>query len=52
MGSASVGIRRGWFRAIRRSLVPGMVLCVERSVEKHGFIGDFEETVVVTESGE
>lgn len=33
------------------SLVPGMVLCVERSVEKHGFIGDFEETVVVTETG-
>lgn len=32
-------------------LVPGMVLCVERSVERHGFVGDFEETVVVTETG-
>jgi len=32
-------------------LLPGMVLCVERSVEKHGFVGDFEETVVVTAGG-
>jgi Xaa-Pro aminopeptidase len=32
-------------------LVPGMVLCVERSVEKHGYVGDFEETVLVTETG-
>lgn len=30
---------------------PGMVLCVERTVEKHGFVGDFEETVLVTEKG-
>lgn len=32
-------------------LEPNMVLCVERSVEKHGFVGDFEETVLVTPSG-
>ena len=32
-------------------LVPGMVLCIERSVEKHGFVGDFEETVLVTQTG-
>jgi Xaa-Pro aminopeptidase len=32
-------------------LAPGMVLCVERSVEKHGFVGDFEETVLVTPRG-
>jgi Xaa-Pro aminopeptidase len=32
-------------------LEPGMVLCVERYVEKHGFVGDFEETVLVTNTG-
>lgn len=32
-------------------LEPGMVLCIERTVEKHGFVGDFEETVLVTDSG-
>jgi Xaa-Pro aminopeptidase len=32
-------------------LEPGMVLCVERSVEKHGHVGDFEETVLVTSTG-
>jgi Xaa-Pro aminopeptidase len=32
-------------------LKPGMVLCVERTVEKHGYVGDFEETVLVTETG-
>src|SRR5262249_44765327 len=32
-------------------LKPGMVLCVEKSVEKHGYVGDFEETVLVTETG-
>jgi Xaa-Pro aminopeptidase len=32
-------------------LEPNMVLCVERSVEKHGFVGDFEETVLVTPGG-
>ena len=32
-------------------LQPGMVLCIERTVEKHGYVGDFEETVLVTETG-
>ena len=32
-------------------LRPGMVLCVERTVERHGYVGDFEETVLVTETG-
>jgi Xaa-Pro aminopeptidase len=32
-------------------LQPGMVLCVERGVRRDGFSGDFEETVLVTESG-
>jgi Xaa-Pro aminopeptidase len=32
-------------------LQPGMVLCVERSVERQGYVGDFEETVLVTPNG-
>lgn len=32
-------------------LVPGMVLCLERTIRKDGYLGDFEETVVVTEDG-
>ena len=30
---------------------PGMVLCFERTVQKDGYLGDFEETVHVTEDG-
>jgi Xaa-Pro aminopeptidase len=30
---------------------PGMVLCIERTIRKDGYLGDFEETVVVTEDG-
>jgi Xaa-Pro aminopeptidase len=32
-------------------LEPGMVICIERSVTADGYLGDFEETVVVTEDG-
>ena len=32
-------------------LVPGMVLCIERTVRLQGYSGDFEETVVVTGEG-
>ena len=32
-------------------LEPGMVLCVERGVKRDGYSGDFEETVLVTETG-
>ena len=32
-------------------LEPGMVLCLERTIRKDGYLGDFEETVVVTEDG-
>ncbi len=32
-------------------LEPGMVLCVERTVTRDGYLGDFEETVLVTEQG-
>jgi Xaa-Pro aminopeptidase len=30
---------------------PGMVLCIERTIRKDGYLGDFEETVVVTGTG-
>jgi len=30
---------------------PNMVLCLEKTLMKDGYLGDFEETVVVTESG-
>jgi len=30
---------------------PGMVLCIERTIRKDGYLGDFEETVEVTEDG-
>lgn len=32
-------------------LVPGMVLCVEKTLTRGGYLGDFEETVLVTEHG-
>ncbi|VDC33596.1 M24 family metallopeptidase [Pseudogemmobacter humi] len=32
-------------------LVPGMVLCLERTVSQDGYLGDFEETVLVTPDG-
>ena len=33
------------------TLQPGMVLCIERGLSRQGYTGDFEETVVVTETG-
>jgi Xaa-Pro aminopeptidase len=32
-------------------LVPGMVLCLEKTLSRNGYLGDFEETVLVTERG-
>jgi Xaa-Pro aminopeptidase len=50
------GIGMGWdapwlVPGDKTLLVPGMVLCIERTVHKHGYVGDFEETVLVTPSG-
>ncbi len=50
------GIGLGWDEpwltiGEKREIVPGMVLCVERTVTKDGYLGDFEETVVVTNTG-
>lgn len=32
-------------------IVPGMVLCFERTITQDGYLGDFEDTVLVTENG-
>ncbi len=50
------GIGLGWdapwlISGDETALQPGMVLCVERGVKRDGFSGDFEETVLVTETG-
>ena len=41
-----------WLAAGDKTIIePGMVLCIERTIRKNGYLGDFEETVVVTENG-
>lgn len=35
----------------KTEITPGMVLCFERTVSRDGLLGDFEETVLVTETG-
>jgi Xaa-Pro aminopeptidase len=50
------GIGLGWDKpwlmpGDTTAVQPGMVLCVERGVRREGFYGDFEETVLVTDSG-
>jgi Xaa-Pro aminopeptidase len=32
-------------------IMPGMVLCFERTITQDGYLGDFEDTVLVTENG-
>lgn len=50
------GVGLGWdapWLAVgdKTKIEPGMVLCIERTIRKNGYLGDFEETVVVTEDG-
>ena len=50
------GVGLGWdspwlIESDRAVLEKNMVLCVERSVRHMGYVGDFEETVVVTDDG-
>jgi Xaa-Pro aminopeptidase len=33
------------------AIVPGMVMCIEKTLMRNGWLGDFEETVVVTGDG-
>ena len=41
-----------WLAAGDKTIIePGMVLCIERTIRKNGYLGDFEETVVVTQDG-
>jgi Xaa-Pro aminopeptidase len=32
-------------------IVPGMVLCFERTIQQDGYLGDYEDTALVTETG-
>jgi Xaa-Pro aminopeptidase len=50
------GIGLGWddpwlARGVETEIVPGMVLSVERTFSQDGYLGDFEESVLVTPDG-
>ncbi|MDN2567471.1 M24 family metallopeptidase [Aquibium sp. A9E412] len=50
------GIGLGWddpwlARGVTREIVPGMVLSVERTITADGYLGDFEESILVTADG-
>ncbi|MVA99417.1 M24 family metallopeptidase [Nitratireductor sp. CAU 1489] len=50
------GVGLGWdapwlARGVSREIVPNMVLSVERTISRDGYLGDFEETILVTENG-
>lgn len=50
------GVGLGWDKpwlapGDRTVIEPGMVICVERTIRHDGYLGDFEETVLVTPDG-
>jgi Xaa-Pro aminopeptidase len=50
------GLGLGWddpwlARGVTTEIVPDMVLCVERTIQQDGYLGDFEETVLITPDG-
>jgi Xaa-Pro aminopeptidase len=50
------GIGLGWddpwlARGVETKIVPGMVLSIERTISQDGYLGDFEESVLVTPDG-
>jgi Xaa-Pro aminopeptidase len=50
------GIGLGWddpwlARGVTTKIVPNMVLCLERTISDDGYLGDFEETALVTKDG-
>jgi Xaa-Pro aminopeptidase len=50
------GIGLGWdnpwlARGVQTEIMPNMVLSVERTISKDGYLGDFEESVLVTPDG-
>ncbi len=64
LGFANDGVFRGlghgvglgwdtpWLAPGDRTVIePNMVICVERTVRQDGYLGDFEETVLITEEG-
>lgn len=50
------GLGLGWddpwlARGVPTEIVPNMVLCIERTIQQDGYLGDFEETVLITPDG-
>lgn len=50
------GIGLGWddpwlARGVKTEIVPNMVLSVERTITQDGYLGDYEESVLITEGG-
>jgi Xaa-Pro aminopeptidase len=50
------GLGLGWddpwlARGVMTEIVPDMVLCIERTIQQDGYLGDFEETVLITPDG-
>jgi Xaa-Pro aminopeptidase len=50
------GIGLGWddpwlARGVTTEIVPNMVLSVERTITQDGYLGDYEESVLITETG-
>lgn len=50
------GLGLGWddpwlARGVETEIVPDMVLCIERTIQDDGHLGDFEETVLITPDG-
>ncbi len=50
------GIGLGWddpwlARGVTTAIVPNMVLSVERTITQDGYLGDYEESVLITENG-
>jgi Xaa-Pro aminopeptidase len=50
------GLGLGWddpwlARGVATEIVPDMVLCIERTIQQDGYLGDFEETVLITPGG-
>jgi len=50
------GIGLGWdapwlARGVSTVIEPNMILCIERTIQQDGYLGDFEETVLITPDG-
>jgi Xaa-Pro aminopeptidase len=50
------GLGLGWddpwlARGVKTKIVPNMVLSIERTITQDGYLGDFEESILVTSDG-